>query len=303
MRSYSMFRKKRNPSCQNTPRSTFLPIIPCSSRCWQSIWIWMIQYTNSTSPIGIIYPSPANRRIQCAELHTTDDTTSKLRPSARYSRLPQSRKERRSFLPSKFIMHQAVFIRPSRNVQCALVAAIFMKVSTIHAFLGVRRCTQVPPIDFLGSSFQKRTAHLSAALEFINSRSSFALLSVCLSECNETRPSQPSICSCESHFSVLCPDPHTFSIPLRPRKLTDMQPPTRYQTSSFLQFSQANNDGEPNIPCPERNVKRVGNIDLVLFRSYFFPPSSHISGKVATLARRTGLDHSFWSAYSRSSLG
>jgi len=79
------------------------------------------------SPIGIIHPSLASRRIQCAELHNTHDTTSKPRPSARYSRLPQGRKKTALF---SLLMQKAVFIRPPRNAQCALVAASFIKVFT-----------------------------------------------------------------------------------------------------------------------------------------------------------------------------
>ena len=98
-----------------------------------------------------VYPSLTNRRIHCAELHTTHwhDTTSKLRPSARYSPLPRGRKERHSF----FVPNAEGRVHSTSKKRAMRFGRRFIHGGfyTIHAFVGVRCCIQVPPNDALES--------------------------------------------------------------------------------------------------------------------------------------------------------
>ena len=74
--------RKPKAMASNTPSSNLR-----RTSHYEVLFIVQDKAESFRSPIGIIYPSLANRRIQGAELHTTDDTTSKLRPSTRCSKV------------------------------------------------------------------------------------------------------------------------------------------------------------------------------------------------------------------------
>ena len=142
------------------------------------------------------------------------------------------------------------------------------------------------------------------------SRSSFALFPVCLSECNETRPSQPSTCSFKFYFSVLCPDPHTlsrFPFDFASWWICSRQPcidPLLFCIFASL-AKPSQQQWRTQYSMLVNAMWSVSGISTSFYSAPTFPPplTSNISSKVETLPRRTGLDHSFWSAYIRSSLG
>ena len=111
---YSMFRTKRNPSF----RLTFL-LSQCSSRCWQSIWIWVSPFTLRWRTEGYIVQSYIPPTGTIRPLNSVHPRAILLCPGV----------VKKGTLFS-FLMQKAVFIRPPRNAQCALVAASFMEVFT-----------------------------------------------------------------------------------------------------------------------------------------------------------------------------